>query len=57
MGPAGPARAERRLAAILAANVGGYSRIIEASVPNPKFATSRVRLEANFGFESTLATI
>ena len=28
-----------------------------ASVPNPKFAASRGELEANFGFESTLATI
>ena len=27
---AGPARAERRLAAILAADVAGYSRLIEA---------------------------
>jgi adenylate cyclase len=30
MEPAGPARAERRLAAILAADVAGYSRLIEA---------------------------
>jgi adenylate cyclase len=30
MEPAGPARVERRLAAILAANVAGYSRLIEA---------------------------
>src|ERR1700740_2457731 len=28
--PAGPARVERRLAAILAADVAGYSRLIEA---------------------------
>src|SRR6266850_4292361 len=30
MEPAGPARVERRLAAILAADVAGYSRLIEA---------------------------
>src|SRR5580704_13433514 len=30
MEPAGPARVERRLAAILAADVVGYSRLIEA---------------------------
>jgi adenylate cyclase len=30
MEPAGPVRAERRLAAILAADVAGYSRLIEA---------------------------
>ena len=29
MEPAGPARVERRLAAILAADVAGYSRLIE----------------------------
>src|SRR6516225_1731994 len=31
MEPAGPARVERRLAAILAADVAGYSRLIEAA--------------------------
>ena len=30
MEPTGPARVERRLAAILAADVAGYSRLIEA---------------------------
>ncbi len=30
MEPAGPARVDRRLAAILAADVAGYSRLIEA---------------------------
>ena len=30
MEPAGPARAEHRLAAIVAADVAGYSRLIEA---------------------------
>jgi adenylate cyclase len=30
MEPAGPVRVERRLAAILAADVAGYSRLIEA---------------------------
>ena len=30
MEPAGPARVEHRLAAILAADVAGYSRLIEA---------------------------
>jgi len=30
MEPAGPARVERRLAAIVAADVAGYSRLIEA---------------------------
>src|SRR6266852_253700 len=30
MEPAGPARVERRLAAILAADVAGYSRLVEA---------------------------
>jgi adenylate cyclase len=30
MEPAGPARVQRRLAAILAADVAGYSRLIEA---------------------------
>jgi adenylate cyclase len=31
MAPAGPARVERRLAAILAADIVGYSRLIEAN--------------------------
>ena len=31
MEPAGPARVERRLAAVLAADVAGYSRLIEAA--------------------------
>jgi len=31
MEPARPARVERRLAAILAADVAGYSRLIEAN--------------------------
>lgn len=31
------------------------SRHFTASVLNPKFVTSRVKLKANFGFESTLA--
>ena len=30
MEPAGPARVERRLAAIFAADVAGYSRLVEA---------------------------
>src|SRR6266566_3732666 len=32
MEPAGPARVERRLAAILAADVAGYSRLIESRI-------------------------
>jgi hypothetical protein len=35
MEPAGPARVERRLAAILAADVAGYSRLIEHSARPP----------------------
>src|SRR6202049_259432 len=57
MEPAGPARVERRLAAILAADVAGYSRLIEsdeegtlrrlkslrAEVIDPKIAEHRGR--------------
>jgi class 3 adenylate cyclase len=63
MGPAGPARAERRLAAILAADVGGYSRLIEADeegtldrlrtlgaeVIHPKIAAHRGRIVKTTG--------
>ena len=35
MEPAGPARVERRLAAILGADVAGYSRVIEANEEGP----------------------
>ena len=58
MEPAGPARVERRLAAILAADVAGYSRLTEADedgtlgrlkalraeVIDPKIAEHRGRL-------------
>src|SRR6516165_7138994 len=63
MEPAGPARVERRLAAILAADVAGYSRLIEADedgtlgrlkalraeVVDPKIAEHRGRLVKTTG--------
>jgi adenylate cyclase len=63
MEPAGPARVERRLAAILAADVAGYSRLIEADekgtlgrfkalraeVIDPKIATHRGRIVKTTG--------
>src|SRR5437870_7144707 len=62
MEPAGPARVERRLAAILAADVAGYSRLIEADeegtlgrlkalrseLIDPKIALHRGRLDLAF---------
>jgi len=41
MEPAGPARVERRLAAILAADVAGYSRLIEATRKAPWAGSKR----------------
>src|SRR5271169_998897 len=63
MEPAGPARVERRLAAILAADVAGYSRLIEADeegtlrrlkslraeVIDPKFAFHHGRIVKTTG--------
>src|ERR1700737_4791932 len=63
MEPAGPARVERRLAAILAADVAGYSRLIEADeegtlgrlkvlraeVIDPKIAEHRGRIVKTTG--------
>src|SRR6266702_3451575 len=63
MEPAGPARVERRLAAILAADVAGYSRLIEADeegtldrlkairaeLIDPKIATHRGRIVKTTG--------
>ena len=63
MEPAGPARVERRLAAILAADVAGYSRLIEAdeegtlgrlkalrvAVLDPKIAEHRGRIVKTTG--------
>jgi adenylate cyclase len=63
MEPVGPARVERRLAAILAADVAGYSRLIEADeegtlsrlktlraeVIDPKFAAHRGRIVKTTG--------
>jgi adenylate cyclase len=63
MEPAGPARVERRLAAILAADVAGYSRLIEAdeegtlgrlktlraAVIDPKIAEHRGRIVKTTG--------
>jgi adenylate cyclase len=63
MEPVGPARVERRLAAILAADVAGYSRLIEADeegtldrlkalraeVIDPKIATHRGRIVKTSG--------
>ena len=41
MEPAGRARVERRLAAILAADVAGYSRLIEADEEAPSAGSRR----------------
>jgi len=63
MGPAGTARVGRRLAAILAADVAGYSRLMEADeegkherlkahvreVVDPKIAKYRGRVVKNTG--------
>jgi adenylate cyclase len=63
MEPAGPARVERRLAAILAADVAGYSRLIEADeegtlsrlralraeIIDPKIAAHRARIVKTTG--------
>src|SRR5438132_13214444 len=63
MEPAGPGRVERRLAAILAADVAGYSRLIEADeegtlrrlkwlraeVIDPKIAEHRGRIVKTTG--------
>src|SRR5271166_2242633 len=63
MEPAGPTRVERRLAAILAADVAGYSRLIEADedatlgrlkalrveVIDPKIAAHRGRIVKTTG--------
>src|SRR2546430_6017684 len=63
MEPAGPARVERRLAAILAADVAGYSRLIEANeegtlgrlrtlraeIVDPKIANHRGRIVKTTG--------
>ena len=63
MEPAGPARVERRLAAILAADVAGYSRLIEADeegtlgrlkllragIVDPKIAEHRGRIVKTTG--------
>src|SRR5207237_2402693 len=63
MEPAGPVRVERRLAAILAADVAGYSRLIEADeegtlgrlkalragVIDPKIAAHRGRIVKTTG--------
>ena len=63
MEPVGPARVERRLAAILAADVAGYSRLIEADeegtlgrlkvlrteVIDPKIAANRGRIVTTTG--------
>src|SRR6202008_3016557 len=45
MEPAGPARVERRLAAILAADVAGYSRLMGADEEGPLGALRAVRRE------------
>jgi len=46
MEPAGPARVERRLAAILAADVAGYSRLIEADEEGTLGRLKALRAEA-----------
>ena len=46
MEPAGPARTERRLAAILAADVAGYSRLIEADEEGTLNRLKALRAEA-----------
>src|SRR5467141_4363535 len=45
MDPAGPARAERRLAAILAADVAGYSRLMGADEEGTLAALKAIRRE------------
>src|SRR5215471_4175265 len=45
MEPAGPARVERRLAAILAADVAGYSRLIGADEEGPLSRLRAIRTE------------
>jgi len=45
MEPEGPARAERRLAAILAADVAGYSRLIEADEEGTLSRVKALRIE------------
>ena len=45
MEPAGPDRVERRLAAILAADVAGYSRLIEADEEGTLAALKAIRRE------------
>jgi adenylate cyclase len=52
MEPAGPARVERRLAAILAADVAGYSRLIGADEAGTLQAFKAIRVEL---FEPTIA--
>jgi TolB-like protein/class 3 adenylate cyclase len=52
MEPAGPARVERRLAAILAADVAGYSRLIGADEAGTLQAFKTIRVEL---FEPTIA--
>src|SRR5713101_7349863 len=52
MEPAGPARVERRLAAILAADVAGYSRLLKAlraEIIDPKIAGHRGRIVKTTG--------
>jgi adenylate cyclase len=45
MEPAGPARVERRLAAILAADVAGYSRLIETDEEGTLARLKTLRVE------------
>ena len=45
MEPAGPARLERRLSAILAADVVGYSRLIEANEEGTPTRLKALRVE------------
>src|SRR5437870_9797943 len=47
MDPAGPARVERRLAAILAADVAGYSRLMGADEEGTLAALKAIRREVS----------